>query len=108
MLIVTSQTFRSIKGSGEIRDSSSGHVWQGRFYSCPLDQSHLWTALRYAELNPVHLGMVEAAERWPWSSAAVHCGAPAPEALLTMDRWRARWTATQWREYLAEGSTHTG
>ena len=32
---------------------SSGHVWQGRFYSCPLDESHLWKALRYAELNPV-------------------------------------------------------
>src|ERR1700722_4150172 len=24
------------------RNSSSGHVWQGRFYSCPLDESHLW------------------------------------------------------------------
>ena len=22
------------------RESSSGHVWQGRFYSCPLDDSH--------------------------------------------------------------------
>jgi REP element-mobilizing transposase RayT len=31
---------------------SSGHVWQGRFYSCPLDEDHLWIALRYAELNP--------------------------------------------------------
>ncbi|MBS1839943.1 MAG: transposase [Acidobacteria bacterium] len=24
------------------RHRSSGHVWQGRFYSCPLDESHLW------------------------------------------------------------------
>lgn len=24
---------------------SSGHVWQGRFYSCPLDDAHLWIAL---------------------------------------------------------------
>ena len=24
---------------------SSGHVWQGRFYSCPLDEPHLWQAL---------------------------------------------------------------
>src|SRR6202035_1323256 len=31
---------------------SSGHVWQGRYYSCPLDESHLWEALRYTELNP--------------------------------------------------------
>ncbi len=35
---------------------SSGHLWQGRFYSCPLDQPHLWEALRYTELNPVRAG----------------------------------------------------
>jgi putative transposase len=23
----------------------SGHAWRGRFYSCPLDQVHLWEAL---------------------------------------------------------------
>jgi putative transposase len=28
------------------RRSSSGHVWQGRFFSCPLDPAHLWRALR--------------------------------------------------------------
>ena len=31
------------------RKASSGHVWQGRFYSCPLDDAHLWMALRYAD-----------------------------------------------------------
>jgi putative transposase len=36
--------------------ASSGHVWHGRFYSCPLDQPHLWEALRYAELNPARRG----------------------------------------------------
>ena len=43
---------------------SSGHVWQGRFYSCPLDEWHLWKALRYTELNPVRAGLVPKAERW--------------------------------------------
>jgi len=56
------------------RNSSSGHVWQGRFYSCPLDETHLWRALRYVELNPVRAAMVSAAEQWRWSSAAAHCG----------------------------------
>ena len=51
------------------RWSSTGHVWQGRFYSCPLDDSHLWAALRYVEVNPVRAGMVSAAQQWPWSSA---------------------------------------
>ena len=30
-----------------------GHLWQNRFYSCALDETHLWAALRYAERNPV-------------------------------------------------------
>jgi REP element-mobilizing transposase RayT len=48
---------------------SNGHVWQGRYYSCPLDQSHLWEALRYTELSPVRAGLVLGAELWPWSAA---------------------------------------
>jgi REP element-mobilizing transposase RayT len=35
-----------------VSHTSSGHVWQDRYYSCPLDSSHLWEALRYTELNP--------------------------------------------------------
>ena len=42
---------------------STGHVWQGRFYSCPLDDPHLWAALRYTELNPLRAGLVAAAEQ---------------------------------------------
>jgi putative transposase len=87
--------------------SSSGHVWQGRFYSCPLDETHLWRALRYVELNPVRAAMVTAAEQWRWSSAAAHCGACAPNALLEIERWRERWTMPEWREHLAAGDSPT-
>jgi putative transposase len=83
------------------RLSSTGHVWQGRFYSCPLDESHLWAALRYVELNPVRAGMVESADRWSWSSAAAHCALTAPHPMLEMERGRKRWTVAQWREFLA-------
>ena len=51
-----------------------GHVWQGRFYSCPLDDTHLWAAVRYIERNPVRAGLVERAPDYPWSSAWAHCG----------------------------------
>jgi len=84
-----------------VRQGSSGHVWQGRFYSCPLDDSHLWAALRYVELNPVRAGMVETAGQWRWSSARVHCGAAVPESWLELERWRKRWTVAEWRGYLA-------
>jgi putative transposase len=87
------------------RQWSSGHVWQGRFYSCPLDEAHLWAALRYAELNPVRAGMVESAERWRWSSAAAHCGTALPDAMLEMEPWRKRWTAAEWIQYLAEAES---
>ncbi len=39
-----------------------GHLWQGRFYSCVLDESHLVLAARYIERNPVRAGLVEK----PW------------------------------------------
>ena len=51
-----------------------GHLWQGRFYSCVLDDSHLWNAVRYVERNPVRSGLVDRAELYRWSSAAAHCG----------------------------------
>ena len=94
-------------------------MWQGRFYSCPLEETHLWAALRYVELNPVRAGMVSEAAEWRWSSAAAHCGSSAPEAVLEMERWRKRWTVAEWRQHLAAGEsasevatvrqyTHTG
>jgi len=100
------------------RQSSTGHVWQGRFYSCPLDTPHLWAALRYVELNPVRAGLVPAAEHWPWSSAGAHCRDEVSNPLLEMQPWRIHWTAAEWREYLTAESqsdlpalrhcTHTG
>jgi putative transposase len=83
---------------------TSGHVWQGRYYSCPLDGEHLWQALRYTELNPVRAGLVADAEAWVWSSAGMHCGAPT-ESWLTMELWRLRWDAVRWRQYLSAGET---
>jgi putative transposase len=87
--------------------SSSGHAWQGRFYSCPLDEPHLWEALRYIELNPVRAGIVSRAEDWPWSSAATHCGTDRTDNCLTREPWQSRWTASSWRDYLAEGETES-
>jgi len=51
----------------------TGHLWQARFYSCVLDESHFWTAVRYVERNPVRAKMVLRAEDYRWSSAAAHC-----------------------------------
>jgi putative transposase len=51
-----------------------GRLWQGRFFSCPMDEDHLWAAIRYVERNPVRARMVARAEDYTWSSAGAHCG----------------------------------
>jgi putative transposase len=79
----------------------------------------LWAALRYVELNPVRAGMVTSAEEWKWSSADVHCGLASPGPMLEMEHWQKRWTAGEWRQFLAQAEsvaeisalrhcTHTG
>src|SRR6202021_2503713 len=99
--------------------SSTGHAWQGRYYSCPLDEPHLWEALRYTELNPLRARLVAKPESWSWSSAASHCGTKAGDEWLCLERWRPHWSAPSWRECLAAGEmesqlaairqrTHTG
>ncbi len=52
----------------------SGHLWQGRFYSCLLDEPYLMAAIRYVERNPVRAKMVNRPWQWKWSSAAAHIG----------------------------------
>ena len=54
------------------REGWRGYLWQGRFSSYPLDQNHLYAAIRYVELNPVRAGIVSNAQDYPWSSARAH------------------------------------
>lgn len=86
---------------------SSGHVWQGRYYSCPLDHDHLWRALRYTELNPVRAGLVAEARSWKWSSAAFHCGELPADGLIQLDPWRRRWSDNSWSQYLKAGENES-
>lgn len=50
------------------REGWTGHLWQGRFASFPMDEAHLVRCVRYVGLNPVRAGLVERAVDWPWSS----------------------------------------
>lgn len=54
------------------REGWSGHLWQGRFASCAMDERHLLAAARYVELNPVRAGLVARAGEYRWSSARAH------------------------------------
>ena len=80
-----------------------GHLWQSRFYSCPLEGEAVWTVLRYIELNPVRAGLVERAEQSSWSSAPFHCGLTDPPPFLDLHCWRQQWHSERWRSVLALG-----
>jgi len=59
------------------KNKRSGHLWQGRFYSCPLHFEHALEALRYVERNPVRARMVELPWEYLWSSARERVGLAA-------------------------------
>jgi putative transposase len=83
----------------------TGHFWQSRYFSCPLDEDHRWEALRYVELNPVRAGIAATAEEWRWSSAAAHLGGADWYGRLDLTDWHARWSAESWHEALEEDLT---
>ncbi len=86
----------------------TGHVWQGRYFSSPLDVDYLWATIRYVERNPVRAGMVARAEDYPWSSAAAHCGLKDDEHLCNRKAWQRQLSQiTDWSAWLAEADEVT-
>jgi putative transposase len=80
-----------------------GHLWQGRFFSSPLDDAHMWQAMRYVERNPVRAGMVQQAQDYTWSSAAFYCAGREDSVITSCPLWAARCAAfsTDWQSWLA-------
>jgi putative transposase len=54
------------------REGWTGHLFQGRFASVPMDEDHAWNAVVYVTLNPVRAGLCRRAADWPWSSVHAH------------------------------------
>ena len=78
----------------------SGRVWQGRFYSCPLDGAHTMAAIRYVERNPVRAGLEPRAVNYEWSSAAAHAGLRRDRLLVPdVERWVS---VEDWSAWLGE------
>ncbi len=80
----------------------TGHLWAKRYFSTPLDHGHLWTAVKYVELNPVRARMVAAAQEHPYSSTKCH-GGECEDALLSPGRPFPGPFATNWYQWLADG-----
>jgi len=68
-----------------LRMGTKGYLFQGRPFSCPLDDSHYLAALRYVERNPVRAGIVSQAWEYPWSGARFHLGLTPDDPLIDQD-----------------------
>ena|SRR5258708_6624388 len=86
-----------------LKKRSCGHVWQARFFSCPLETTHLWRAMAYVERNPVRAGMVDEAERYQWSSASIRLGLTEMPGFLDLAPWQAEYTRVRWKKMLDDG-----
>jgi len=80
---------------------TSGHLWQNRFYSCPVGPSHLIEALAYADLNPVRARLADQPQSYPWSSAQAHIAHADPTGLLDDWRWSDLDRTRDWAQVLA-------
>ncbi len=81
----------------------TGHLWQERFASFPMDEPHLLAAIRYVLLNPVRAKLVKDAVDWPHSSARAHIlGLPDP--LVNRDPSSQR--ISDWDVYLKQDQHH--
>jgi putative transposase len=81
----------------------TGHLWQNRFYSCPLAGAHVWTAVRYVELNPVRARLVDQPGDYAWSTAQAHLLGPgqSPEIVnLDWEVWNEAGGSEGWRALL--------
>ena len=57
---------RGSRNTGTPNINGSGHLWQNRYYSCPVEEIALWRVARYVEQNPVRAGLVDRAVDYEW------------------------------------------
>jgi putative transposase len=79
-----------------------GHLWQGRFASCPLDAAYAVRAVRYIERNPVRAKITRVPWTYRWSSAAAHTGGPGSADVLDLRRWAKLVGDMPWKQRLTD------
>jgi putative transposase len=84
------------------RNGCTGHLWQSRFASSPMDDAHTLAAVRYVELNPVRAGLVTSPEQWRWSSLRGRLPGGHEPLAVAADAWLSH-GVTDWLDFLAEG-----
>lgn len=91
------------------KQSVRGHLWQGRFYSCVLDNTHLLVAVRYVERNPVRANKVTNPWDWQYSSAKAHIGSKDKFIASVKQLFDyVELDTEQWKTYIGEKDNEPG
>lgn len=100
--LALSQTNRRYASMVNKREGATGHLWEGRFKSYPIeDDPYLLSVVRYVERNPVDARIVSAPAQYRWSSAPAHVtGGNREENLLNDEPLRQ--LIPDWTYYLNE------
>ena len=85
---------------------AKGHLWQGRFFSCVLDEPHLLAVSKYVERNPVRAKLVKKPWQWKWSSARSHINEEKPMIKLGSLFGRTEMPWDVWKEYIGSEETN--
>jgi putative transposase len=83
-------------------ENRTGHVWQNRYYSCPVEEDAVGRVMAYVENNPVRAGIVACAEEFEWSSARAHLGEVIAGPILDIQWWQQRWSPQNWQAVLLD------
>jgi putative transposase len=70
------------------RQARTGTLWEGRYRSTLIQaERYLLACMVYIDLNPVRAGMVERADRYPWSSHAFYVSGRADRLVTPHPIW---------------------
>lgn len=97
------------------RQGWRGYLFQGRFFSCPLDGAYVVAATRYVLRNPVRAGLCRQPWEYRWSNAAWIVGLESADPLAVdspllneMDDWRSLLTVEPREAESVRTNTRTG
>jgi len=97
---VIGETHRLYTRMINFRKNVRGHLFQERFFSCPLDEAHYVATARYIERNPVRAKMCDKAWDYEFSSAGYRVGVKSKDFLLTKKDWI--YDHAEWKNFLLE------
>jgi len=90
------------------REGWTGHLWQERFYSSPVDEIYVRHVARYVEQNSWKAGLVTHPTEYAWSSAAVRCGLRVEATVTLKGGWaEILGMGEEWFSYLSESECET-